>query len=523
MSASQAVGTAERQAERLRTFAHLAGLLEAQLPREVLERRLRVLVDERALQGEAGQVLALTAARLLPRVCDRIDFVAPSAPCIPRLRPLLIDQRFSGASLAHLAQTIWPEGRFTSDSGEPADLVLALGGCAGDVSVGVNLDGAAVVGERPCPIECPDAVFAALAAAGLGCAQAAKLLYPEIMRARIDPVVRLDRGPFGGPLDPPGPIVLERPALAGVGAVGCALVYAMIAAGARGRLLLLDRDIVKDSNLMRYILFDTRHLGTSKVEAAKRLVEACGVEIEIDVGPTVIQSYLEANAAERERIEVIVSAVDTPDARREIASELPRAILNAGTSTRDFSVSRHRMGDGRACLACLYPTRRVDVERAAVMARELGLEQDEVARLKREKEPLGMAQLMQIARSRGLPEDHFAEHLGEPLDSLYNKTICAEARVSGPQGTAIAPLAHGSALCGFLLAHGLAFPDAGEHRRLRMDFVSGLTTPQRTSPRARAGCECCGREAFRSVYRARWGLPGQGGPEDVSVEAPRSA
>ncbi len=44
------------------------------------------------------------------------------------------------------------------------------------------------------------------------------------------------------------PLVLRRPALAGVGAVGCAVVYALIAVGASGSLLLLDPDIVNDSN-----------------------------------------------------------------------------------------------------------------------------------------------------------------------------------------------------------------------------------------------------------------------------------
>jgi molybdopterin/thiamine biosynthesis adenylyltransferase len=486
MSAGQACGQAdgqtESQAERLRTFAHLAGLLEAELPGEVLARRLRVVVDERALRSDAGQVLALTVTRLVPRLCDRIDFVAPVQLCLPRLRPLLIDEQFSGASLARLARTIWPEGHFTCDSGEPADYVLALGGCAGNICVGIDRDGAAVVAESPCPIERPDAVFAALAAAGLGCAQTAKLLYPEIIRSCGDPLVRLDRGPFGGPLDPLGPIVLERPALAGVGAVGCAFVYAMIAVGASGRLLLLDRDIVKDSNLMRYILFDTRHLGEAKVDAAKELIEACGVDIEVDTDRKVIQAYLEANLAEREQIEVVVSAVDTGDARRQIAAELPRIILNAGTTARDFTVSRHGFGDGQACLACLYPPRQVDIERTAVMARELGLEKDEVARLMREKEPLSLEQLKWIAQARGLPDDRFAGYLGDPLDTLYNKAICAEARAPGSQGTAVAPLAHGSALGGFLLAHGLAFSDASEHPAFPYGLRLGTRHPSAKQP-----------------------------------------
>jgi len=297
--------------------------------------------------------------------------------------------------------------------------------------------------------------------------------------------------------------VLTRPVLAGVGAVGCALVYAMIATGATGQLLLLDRDVVKDSNLMRYVLFDTRHLHRPKVEAAKELVQASGLDLHIDSDQTVIQSYLKANPEERERLELVVSAVDMYETRREIAGELPRVIVNAGTTARDFTVSRHGFGDGYACLACLYQPREQDIERDAVTARELGLEKAEVAQLRRTKEPLTVTQLTRIARARGLADDHFAGYVGEPLDTFYNKEVCANLTVQSPQGDAVAPLAYGSALAGFLLAHAMCFPAAGEERRFRMDFITGLTTPQRTSPTARPACQYCGREVFRRAYNER--------------------
>lgn len=494
---------ADRQSEKLRTFAHLAGLLAADFPTEVLEQRLRIVVAKGALTSDAGQVLVLTLARLAPRFCDRIDFVAPTHNCIRRLQPLLGAQEFTGASLAELARMIWPEGDFTCGSNDPVDVVLAVGGGSGDIGVGIGKDGAAVVAEGACAVHEPDAVFAALAAAGLASAQIAKLLYPEILKANMDLLIRLDRGPFGGTLDPAGPVVLTRPVLAGVGAVGCALVYAMIATGATGQLLLLDPDIVKDSNLMRYILFDARHLEQPKVEAAKELVEASGIDLHIDSDQTVIQSYLKASPEERERLELVVSAVDTYEARREIAGELPCAIVNAGTSARDFTVSRHGFGDGYACLACLYPPRDQDVERDAVTARELGLDKAEVAQLRRTKEPLTVTQLTQIARARGLADDRFADYAGEPLDTFYNKEICANLTVQSPQGDAVAPLAYGSALAGFLLAHAACLPAAGDRRRFRMDFINGLTTPQRTSPASRPACQCCGREVFRRAYNER--------------------
>jgi hypothetical protein len=95
---------ADRHTEELRTFAHLAGLLADEFPRELLDRRLRIVVADDALDTAAGQVLVLTLVRLAPRFCHRIDFVAPERPCIDRLRPLLAAAAFSGEAFANLAR-----------------------------------------------------------------------------------------------------------------------------------------------------------------------------------------------------------------------------------------------------------------------------------------------------------------------------------------------------------------------------------------------------------------------------------
>ena len=128
------------------------------------------------------------------------------------------------------------------------------------------MTGAAVVvrGQDAVPIQTGNALWAALCAAAIACSQAAKLLYPEIVRARVEEIVRFDAGALSKALAPTGGIELRRPVLAGVGAIGCALVYALICVGAGGAILLLDPDKVSDSNLMRYVLFDERHLGQVK-------------------------------------------------------------------------------------------------------------------------------------------------------------------------------------------------------------------------------------------------------------------
>jgi molybdopterin/thiamine biosynthesis adenylyltransferase len=492
----------DRHAEKLRTFAHLAGLLADELPGEVLERRVRILVGDNVLDTPAGQVLVLTVARLAPRLCHRIDFVCPQAAAISRLRALLAAPEFSSDSLAHLARLVWPDGMFTASAGDPVEIVLGIG-APGDISAGVAPTGAVVLSDRAAQVENGDGIYGALASAALACAQLVARLYPEIVPATVEPEIRLDRGPFGGQLDQIAG-ELKRPFLAGVGAVGCALIYALVATGATGRILLLDPDTVKDSNLMRYVLFDSRHLNQPKVSAAASLVEESGIDLIVEKDSVVLQEYLENHEDERKNAELVISAVDTYQARREIAGWLPRNILNAGTNPRDFTISRHCFADGYACLACLYPARPDEAALASVIARELGLPQAETENLQRRKKGLTRAQLEQVALAREAPTDRYLEYEGEPIDSFYNKEFCAQLAVPTARGQAVAPLAHGSALAGFLLAQTLTATALGDDHHFRMDIMSGLNHPLRRSPRQRADCPICGRSAIRAVYAARW-------------------
>jgi molybdopterin/thiamine biosynthesis adenylyltransferase len=497
------MATNDRRTEKHRTFTHLARLLDAEFSEEMRERRLRVVVGEGVLSQEAGQALVLTVARLAPRIAERIDFRVPTAECITRLRPLLAADTFSGEVLADLARLIWDDGEFSANSSDPVDATLGIG-AAGDVSVGVSIDGAAlVVPNGLVPVARADGLEAAIVAAAVGCAQVTRRMWPEIFAGHLDQIT-FAAGPLGGPVEPAMPVVLARPVFAGIGAVGCASIYALIVLGATGEILLLDPDDVSDSNLMRYILFDSRHLNITKTEAASQIVAATGLDLHVEHDKSVIQKYLKTHPEERERLELVVSAVDTYDARREIAGELPRQVVNAGTTPRDFTVSRHGFSDGYACLACLYPPRQVDVELAAVIARELGLEKTEVEQLRRTKAPLTEELITRVAQAHEVDPNEYSDYVGEPIDTFYNKVGCAAGAVKTERGEAVAPLAHGSALAGFLLARLVADPVA-EYRHFRLDFVSGLGSPMRTNPRPRDDCLYCGNPTMRDVYQMRWG------------------
>lgn len=488
----------DRESEKLRTLQHLGQALEKESP------RVRLVVADDALETPTGRALTLTLGRLLPRICPRISFTGPTARCPRHLRPLLGANEFSPETMAALAELIW-DGEFDTN-GASAEITISVGGASGNVGVGVDRRGAAIAARgEAVPIEHPNAVFAATCAAGLACTQVATLVYPEILTEGTVPLAHIDTGPFGGALDPTSPMTLDRPVVAGVGAVGCAFIYALIVAQAEGRIVLLDPETVGDTNLMRYVLFDNRHLGQEKVKAAEEIISATGLDLAVERSATVVKKYLQDHPAERERLTLLVSAVDTYEARRELASELPREVLNAGTAPSDFTISRHGFGDGLACLACLYPARATDTDLDAVAARELGLEKAEVAEIRSARSSLTREQLKAIARHRREPEESHLAYEGQPLDSFYRKVICGTTPVETPRGEAVAPLAQGSALAGFLLARGLADEDP-PFRKFRMNFMTGPVPErqQRSNPTARPRCRYCARSAMRDTYAARW-------------------
>ncbi len=77
----------------------------------------------------------------------------------------------------------------------------------------------------------------------------------------------------------------SRVLLVGCGALGGVLAQSLVRAGV-GRLVLVDRDIVEESNLPRQVLFEDRHAreGTLKALAARETLERIG-------GPTDLESH----------------------------------------------------------------------------------------------------------------------------------------------------------------------------------------------------------------------------------------
>ena len=153
----------------------------------------------------------------------------------------------------------------------------------------------------------------------------------------------------------------ERLAAAHVAVIGCgatgAAATGLLARAGIGKLTIIDRDFVEESNLQRQVLFDESDARDSlpKAEAARRKIALFNSEIDIrahvaDLTPANIHELL-AGA------DILIDATDNFETRylvNDYAIEQARPwIYSAAIGA--YAVSMNVLPGETACLACIFP------------------------------------------------------------------------------------------------------------------------------------------------------------------------
>lgn len=318
----------------------------------------RVAAEEVATQHVAWMLVNLLAR--LEGTVERISLACPETDLVGRISPLSPSTTTLKETLLDGAGQI--DGVPLSDE-DPHDtdilLTVGPGGCPssgwrvfGEGFAGaISRDGISGSGTSPLPIG--PYVAACLAAGEVF--RSARL--PE---ARYRPTnslsfslidYRLGDGRLDDPFVLPDWLALDF-GLAGVGAVGCALLQTLWACpGLGGRAVIADSDQkgVDTTNLNRCVIFDRRHVGLPKATTAAGLLKDCELLWEPVDG-------LYAPGSIPRVPPTLISAVDMNHSRISLQEGFwPGRLF--GASTLDLRAEICRMGPpGRGpCLCCFNP------------------------------------------------------------------------------------------------------------------------------------------------------------------------
>lgn len=204
---------------------------------------------------------------------------------------------------------------------------------------------------------------------------------------------------------------------------------------------------------------------------------------------------------------ILLSSVDTPQARFEVADVFARTTCSIGVAGLALHAQIETLGDGRACPYCDFVTLEPALSQADVIAAHLGLHGG-VARVIELQQPgafLTAEDVGQVVAAGRVKESDSASLIGRRLDDIVAR-VYAESPVTisdtGTTGSVAVAAPHVSWLAGVLGAAEVAKAAAGLprlERRVDIDLVGlpqGFTTisPQDTS----------GRCACGSGHRKRW-------------------
>jgi hypothetical protein len=309
----------------------------------------------------------------------------------------------------------------------------------------------------------------------------------------------LDFEEFGlQPSDYSATIDLGETHLAGAGAIGNGFLWAARHLDIRGQLHVVDDDVVDAGNLQRQIFFAPEDEGLPKAEVLAKCARALLPHLTLIPHRMRLQELSGSGPWLRR----LISAVDSPEARRSLQKEMPREVFDASTTgIEEVVVHHHSNPTETACMACVYQKGAKELSLQQHMADHLGLTLEQVLNNRINHE-------MAVSIAARFPGQIASEIEGLACDSLY-KQLCGAGILTTPAGQQIlAPFAFVSVLAGALIALEL-LRRLGVHGRAPFNVwrVGCWAPPARRLWRQQgrsAACEVCGDSGLRDVSRLLW-------------------
>lgn len=511
-----------RHERHLRIASEISGLAPDAIRSKFTRSRVLLTGQAETLATERGWIMLITAANLVARFCPKIDIAIP--------RPVSGLGAEAMALLKSIDSSAEAEFRLLEVPSADAQAALAIGPIALDIPNLTSIDSRGWLafvhqGALPTAGSSPRAVgignpFGALVAAGLGAAEVFKhLLDPPPGKVSFLGTASLSAYDYSVGGDDPGPdlpaeIRLPRSLLAGVGAVGNALLLALShLPSVTGDLIAVDNETVDSeaTNLNRYTLaIETDTLPgqeTPKTELAVRLFRGSGLRIEPHQRR--VEEVLELiYRGEIPRPAVILSAVDNNECRYRLQKLWPDLLLEGATDRTLARVSRHEYGTDLACLMCIHSRPEPPQESVPyieAVATRTGLSPTRIRAAERD----ASLTVLDVDITEAPPErrEFLSERIGRPICGVLTETASLSTNPQAPPQVAVSFTSH---LAGVLQAAELVKYSIGATSSLETFFdidpmfplvVSNGNAALQTVRRS-ARCYCSYRQDEIMRYRA---------------------
>lgn len=236
--------------------------------------------------------------------------------------------------------------------------------------------------------------------------------------------------------------------LAGAGAIGNGLLWALQYLPVYGRLHVVDFDNVSAGNLNRQLWFEEGDIGAPKAARLCQRAQPHVPTLSLTPHNCALQDL--GDAVDPRWLKRLIVAVDSRRARRTLQYELPGEVFDASTTDfREVVIHHHRQPAVRACLSCIYVEDAGEVAMDHHIAAHLGVSVDDMRTLR-------VSASVAVSIAQRFPEQ-FArpgDIVGQPYDSLY-KVLCGGGHLGtlpGDNQPALATFGFVSALAGAYLA-----------------------------------------------------------------------
>lgn len=322
---------------------------------------------------------------------------------------------------------------------------------------------------------------------------------------------------------PLAPVNLEDVTLAGVGAIGNGVVWALSNyVDLSGNLTLVDSEAVSLSNLQRYVLFSEKDQEKNKTDLAKSFFNQPKLNVEAITG-----TWADYTTKRNDwNIKCVGVGIDNELDRIGIQSSLPEKIFNAFTEAESIGITRHS-NPASGCLACSYIPLQKSKNRINEIADNCNIPDKfgwvkDYYNLKMtvdEAHPQlpNTSLLNEIAQANQIDINEMTQYHGMLVEEFYSDFVCGGAIIK--MGSSVnkaeqvdAPLAFQSALAGILLAAEII----KEHMPKKLKIESrtdvyhlspikkGLNPYHRIVPKDSTGRCICSDELFLNRYKEKW-------------------